>query len=118
MPSECQPFERAASAARPSRSGLNVLSPSTQKRDSLGLRLLPGGPLFLRTGVVKRVSLSPSSNKSDRCGTSGGERRRSRVLEQGRRFTVLHAEKADALQDRLLSLLSKCKQLGPPCQRM
>lgn len=39
------------------------------------------------------------------------QRRRSRVLEQGRRFTVSHAEKEDALHDRLLSLLSKHRQM-------
>ncbi len=41
------------------------------------------------------------------------QRRRSRVLEQGRRITVSCAEKADALHDRLLSLLNKHRQVTP-----
>ena len=39
------------------------------------------------------------------------QRRRSRVLEQGRRLTVSHAEKLDGLHERLLSLLHKHKQV-------
>ena len=40
------------------------------------------------------------------------ERRRSRVLEQGRRFTLSLAEKLDSLHDRLLSLLSRHRQIS------
>ncbi len=40
------------------------------------------------------------------------QRRRGRVLEQGRRFMISHAEKLDALHDRLLSLLSRHRQIS------
>ena len=39
------------------------------------------------------------------------QRRRSRVLEQARRFTVAHADKLDVLHSRLLALLNRHRQV-------